>query len=267
MPLLNEILEQPTILGNLLSTGMPVVRQIAADLRGREIDYVLLAARGTSDNAGLYAKYLWGAFNHLPVALATPSLFTMYEQPPRLNRCLVVGVSQSGQSPDIVGVLAEGKKQGCSTLAITNEPDSPLATVADHVIDIQAGVEAAVAATKTYTAELMAIAMLSTAMDGDHTRQSMLADVPGWARQVLAQEDTIAQAAARYRFMQQCVVLGRGYNYSTAYEWSLKLKELAYIHAEPYSSADFLHGPIAMVERGFPVLAVAPGGRVFPGDY
>jgi glutamine---fructose-6-phosphate transaminase (isomerizing) len=263
MPLRDEILEQPAILGNLLSTGMPAVEKIAADIRNRPIDYVFLAARGTSDNAGLYAKYLWGAFNRLPVALANPSLFTMYEQPPRLSRCLVVGISQSGQSPDIVGVLAEGARQGCPTLAITNEPDSPLAHVADFVIDIQAGVEAAVAATKTYTAELMAIAMLSVALEDDGTRRPLLAGVPDWASQVIQQEDNIAQAAARYRFMQQCVVLGRGYNYSTAFEWSLKLKELTYILAEPYSSADFLHGPIAMVERGFPVLAIAPGGRVY----
>jgi glucosamine--fructose-6-phosphate aminotransferase (isomerizing) len=263
MPLRNEILEQPAILHHLFWAGMPAVEQIAADLSRREIDYVFLAARGTSDNAGLYAKYLWGAFNHLPVALATPSLFTMFEQPPRLDHCLVVGISQSGQSPDIVGVLVEGKRQGAPTLAITNEPASPLAAAADHVINIQAGVEAAVAATKTYTAELMAIAMLSIALDDNPVHRSMLAEVPGWASQVLEQEEAIARAAARYRFMQQCVVLGRGFNYSTAYEWSLKLKELAYIHAEPYSSADFLHGPIAMVERGFPVMAIAPGGRVF----
>jgi glucosamine--fructose-6-phosphate aminotransferase (isomerizing) len=263
MPLRTEILEQPTILGNLLTAGMPAVERIAADLRGREFDYIFLAARGTSDNAGLYAKYLWGAFNRLPVALAAPSLFTMYDQPPLLNGSLVVGISQSGQSPDIVGVLAEGKRQGCPTLAITNAPDSPLGHVADFVIDIRAGVEVAVAATKTYTAELMAIAMLSAALGGDSSRRALLQDIPGWAAQVLELEERIAQAAARYRFMHQCVVLGRGYNYSTAFEWSLKLKELAYILAEPYSSADFLHGPIAMVERGFPVMAVAPGGRVF----
>lgn len=263
MPLRDEILEQPAILGGLLLNGMPGVEKIATDLRNHQIDYVFLAARGTSDNAGLYAKYLWGAFNHLPVALATPSLFTLYGQPPRLNRCLVVGVSQSGQSPDIVGVLAEGARQGCPTLAITNAPDSPLARAADFVMDILAGVETAVAATKTYTAELMAIAMLSVALGVDSSRRNMLSNIPDWASQVLQQEDRIAQAAARYRFMQQCVVLGRGYNYSSAHEWSLKLKELTYVLAEPYSSADFLHGPIAMVERGFPVLAIAPGGRVF----
>ena len=263
MPLRDEILEQPATLRNLVAMGMPEMVNLVAALKNYQIDYVLLAARGTSDHAGLYAKYLWGAFNRLPVALATPSLFTMYEQPPLLKHCLVVGVSQSGQSPDIVGVLAEARQQGCPTLAITNLPDSPLGRVADFVIDIRAGVEAAVAATKTYTAELMAIAMLSVALEKDQSRRSLLAAVPDWAAQVLEQEQRIAHVAARYRFMQHCVVLGRGYNYSTAFEWSLKLKELAYVLAEPYSSADFLHGPIAMVERGFPVMAVAPGGRVY----
>ena len=264
MPLRAEILEQPKILGNLLDRQMPLVNQIVRALRqSNDIQYVFLAARGTSDHAGLYAKYLWGAYNRLPVALATPSLFSMYQQAPALAGSLVVGVSQSGQSPDIVGVLAEGRRQGRPTLAITNAPGSPLAGVADYVIDIQAGLEAAVAATKTYTAELMAIAMLSVALQEDADRLASLAQAPGWVEQVLLQEPHIRQIAPRYRFMQQCVVLGRGYNYSTAFEWSLKLKELSYLLAEPYSSADFLHGPIAMVERGFPVMAVAPGGKVY----
>jgi glucosamine--fructose-6-phosphate aminotransferase (isomerizing) len=264
MSLHSEILEQPAILANLLSRQMPLAAEIAEMIRKHpEINYVFLAARGTSDHAGLYAKYLWGAFNKLPVALATPSLFSMYEQPPSLKGSLVVGISQSGQSPDIVGVLAEGRRQGRPTLAITNAPDSPLARAADCVIEIQAGVEAAVAATKTYTAELMAIAMLSAALQEDSGRKELLANVPGWVERVLQLEERLAQAAPRYRFMHECVVLGRGYNYSTAFEWSLKLKELSYVLAEPYSSADFLHGPIAMVERGFPVMAVAPGGRVF----
>jgi glutamine---fructose-6-phosphate transaminase (isomerizing) len=264
MPLHDEICEQPTILGNLLERQMPGVHKIAASLRQRsDIDYVLLAARGTSDNAGLYAKYLWGAFNKLPTALATPSLFSIYDQPPGLKGALVVGISQSGQSPDIVSVLAEGRRQGRPTLAITNLPDSPLGRTANFVVNIQAGVEAAVAATKTYTAELMAIAMLSAALQSDPGREQALAGVPGWIEQVLRLEEQIAWIARRYRFMQQCVVLGRGYNYSTAFEWSLKLKELSYVLAEPYSSADFLHGPIAMVERGFPVMAIAPGGGVF----
>jgi glucosamine--fructose-6-phosphate aminotransferase (isomerizing) len=175
----------------------------------------------------------------------------------------VVGISQSGQSPDIISVLEEGRRQGCPTLAITNEPDSPLAQSADLVLDIQAGVERAVAATKTYTAELLAIAMLSAGMSGSDQAWQELERVPGWVESVLKVDPEIAGMAQRYRYMNQCVVLGRGYNYATAFEWALKIKELSYVAAEPYSPADFLHGPIAIVDRGFPVLAVAPEGKVF----
>jgi glucosamine--fructose-6-phosphate aminotransferase (isomerizing) len=246
---------------------MGVVAEIASQIRKREPAYIFLAARGTSDNAGRYAQYLWGAHNRMPIALATPSLFTLYGRPPHLKGALVVGVSQSGQSPDIVGVLEEARRQGCLTLAITNTPDSPLAHTSDFVIDIQAGKESAVAATKTYTASLMAIAMLSQAVDGDEEKRRVLEAVPGWMENMLQLDDRLQQIAQRYRFMEQCVVLGRGYNYSTAFEWSLKMKELTYVSAEPYSSADFLHGPIAVVEQGYPVMAVAPGGRVYRDMY
>jgi len=263
MTLHDEILEQPARLKQLISDQRKNVEEIARAIRSYDIQYAFLAARGTSDNAGRFANYLWGALNSLPMALATPSLFTYYQQPPKLNGALVVGISQSGQSPDIISVLVEGKRQGRPTLAITNTPDSPLAKTADFILDIQAGAEQAVAATKTYTAELMAIAMLSVAMSGSQARWQELAQVPGWVEEVLKEDGGIAQLAQRYRYMQQCVVLGRGYNYATAFEWALKLKELTYVKAEPYSSADFLHGPIAMVERGFPVMAIVPSGKVF----
>lgn len=264
MSLHSEIFEQPARLAHLLNSQRAHIEAIAADLRKQEICFAFLAARGTSDNAGRYANYLWGALNKLPMALATPSLFTYYQQPPVLRNALVVGVSQSGQSPDIVSVVAEGKRQGNPTLAFTNEPDSPLAQAADYLIDLSVGAEQAVAATKTYTAELLAIAMLSVALADETARWDELAQVPGWIEAVLAQDAAIAQMAQRYRYMQQCVVLGRGYNYATAFEWALKLKELTYLEAEPYSSADFQHGPVAMVGRGFPVLAVAPAGAVYP---
>jgi len=262
MTLHTEIFEQPERLASLLDKQKQTVIEIAKAIRSRNVQFAFLAARGTSDNAGRYANYLWGAHNQLPMALATPSLFTYYQSPPRLQNALVIGVSQSGQSPDIVSVLEEGRKQKCLTLAITNDPTSPLAQSADFVLDIQAGPEKAVAATKTYTTELMAIAMLSAALlnSDEHWRQ--LASVPEWARYVLNLDEKIAQMAQRYRYMSHCVVLGRGFNYATAYEWALKLKELTYLIAEPYSSADFQHGPIAMVEGGFPVLAVAPRGKV-----
>ncbi len=206
---------------------------------------------------------MWGAFNHLPVTLATPSLFSIYQSPPKLAPdTLVVGVSQSGQSPDIVAVLKEARQQGQTTLAITNKPESPLAEVADHIIDIRAP-EKAVAATKSYTAQLQAIAMLSAELAGDAVRLEEIQSLPEWIDAVLKEDDEIATAALRYRYMNQCVVLGRGFNYATAFEWALKMKEMAYVVADPYSSADFRHGPIALVERGFPVMAVAPSGAVY----
>jgi glutamine---fructose-6-phosphate transaminase (isomerizing) len=262
MTLHSEIFEQPERLASLLDKQKQTVVEIAKAIQSRNVQYAFLAARGTSDNAGRYANYLWGAHNGIPLALATPSLFTYYQTPPRLNNALVVGVSQSGQSPDIVSVLEEGRKQGCLTLAITNIPDSPLAKAAEFVLDIQAGPEKAVAATKTYTAELMAIAMISAALNNSKERWSELALVSNWAEQTLKLDKEIAQMTQRYRYMNQCVSLGRGFNYATAFEWALKLKELTYLIAEPYSSADFQHGPIAMVEGGFPVLAVAPNGKV-----
>ncbi|HEY9152923.1 MAG TPA: SIS domain-containing protein [Anaerolineales bacterium] len=262
MSLHSEILEQPERLEKLVASQRKTVEEIARAIKSRGISYVFLAARGTSDNAGRYANYLLGAVNRLPLALATPSLFTYYQQPPNLKGALVVGISQSGQSPDIVSVLHEGKRQGCLTLAITNEPDSPLAAPADFVFDVQAGPELAVAATKTYTAELMAIAMLSAALNGDESNWGALAKVPTWINEVLKHDEAIRQTAERYRYMQQCVVLGRGFNYATAYEWALKLKELTYVEAEPYSSADFQHGPIAIVAKGFPVMAVVSAGKV-----
>ena len=262
MTLLSEILEQPQRLSDLLVQQRQTTEEIARVIHTYQVEYVFLAARGSSDNAGRYASYLWGAHNRLPVALATPSLFTYYKAPPLLKNALVVGISQSGQSPDILAVMEEGKRQNCLTLAITNSPTSPLGQMADVTLDILSGPEIAVAATKTYTAQLMAIAMLSVALAGETKLWAVLEKVPGWISTTLNQSNEIAQASQRYRNMHQCVVLGRGYNYATAYEWALKMKELAYIMAEPYSSADFQHGPIALIESGFPVMAVAPRGKV-----
>src|SRR5512141_2789468 len=191
MTLHSEIFEQPERLASLLDKQKQTVLEIAKAIQARNVAYAFLAARGTSDNAGRYANYLWGAHNQLPLALATPSLFTYYQTPPRLHNALVVGVSQSGQSPDIVSVLEEGRRQNCLSLAITNIPDSPLAKAADFVLDIQAGPEKAVAATKTYTAELMSLAMLSAAMSGKDAYWNELASVPKWAEQALALDQEI----------------------------------------------------------------------------
>ena len=264
MSLRSEILDQPAVLARLLATRMDDVRRMVQEVARRDVEFVLIAARGTSDNAGLFAKYLWGIENHLPVALAAPSMFSVYQSPPRLRRALVVGISQSGQSPDIVAVVQEGQRQGAATLAITDDPGSPLAQAAQHVIFTDTGTERSVAATKTYTAQLMAIAMISVGLrEGSEGRRELDA-VPGLISRALDLEPVVERAAASFREMTQSVVLGRGFNYATAHEWSLKLKELAYVMAAPYSSADFLHGPVAMLDRGFPVLVVAPSGAVLP---
>ena len=260
MALRDEIFEQQDSIKNLLVNQTDPIQSIAQSI-GKPSN-IFIAARGTSDNAARYAKYVWGYNNQIPVALAAPSLFSVYQKPPLLNDNLVVGISQSGESPDLLAVLAEANQQGCKTLAITNQSGSPLALEADYVIDIQAGPELSVAATKSYTAQLGVIAMLSAAWTNDPKPWKQLTEIPNFISILLEQEKQIQTYALRYRYMDQCVVLGRGFNYATAFEWSLKLKELAYVVAQPYSSADFLHGPIALVSSGFPVFAVAPQGDV-----
>ena len=264
MGLREEIFEQPAVLSRFLEQQSEAIERVAAAIHSREVDFVLLAARGTSDHAAVYAQYLWGARNRLAVALAAPSLFSLYGASPRLERALVVGISQSGQSPDVAEVITDARRQGALTLALTNAVDSPLAHGAEFAVDLSAGVEKAVAATKTYTAELMAVAALSVALDGDADSRAALARVPAAAAEALQQDEPARRIAVEDRELAHCVVLGRGYHYSTALEWALKLKELAYVLADPYSSADFQHGPIAVVEPGFPVLAVAPSGATLP---
>src|SRR5438067_9577616 len=170
-----EIWSQPEVIKRLLERETEHIQQIVEQLPA--FDYALIAARGSSDHAATYAKYAWPSFAGYPVALAAPSLLTMYKSPPRLSGALVVGISQSGQSPDIIAVLEEGKRQGRPTLAITNDGASPLATIADHVVELHAGQEQSVAATKTYTAQLATMAIFAAALSGDPQRLAELAQL------------------------------------------------------------------------------------------
>ncbi|HMR63076.1 MAG TPA: SIS domain-containing protein [Anaerolineae bacterium] len=262
--LFQEIHEQPAVLETVLRREEEKVKRLAAEIKARQLTQVVIAARGTSDNAGRYAQYLLGAVNGLIVTLTTPSLFTIYQQPPRLSNALVLGISQSGRGPDIVAVLQEARRQGALTAAITNFPDSELGQVADFVVKLHAGIERSIAATKTYTSQLAAIALLSAILANDAQMLAALHQVPGSVAEALRTAPDIARIAERYRYMRDCVVIGRGYNYATAYELALKLKELTYVIAEPYSSADFLHGPLALIEHGFPAIVIAPSGRMLP---
>jgi glutamine---fructose-6-phosphate transaminase (isomerizing) len=261
-----EILQQPEIVRTFLHNERENARQIASKLRGR-FTYILIAARGSSDNAARYAQYLFGLQHRIQVALATPSLFTMYETPPVMDGALVVGISQSGQSPDIVSVLAEGKKQGRPTLAITNDPESPLARTADFILPLGTGPEKAVAATKTYTTSLAALALLSCTLAENTANLEALLTIPDMMQRTLDGLDPCLAHVERYRYIQQTAVIGRGLNYATAFEVALKIKELTRVVAEPYSSADFRHGPIATAQPGFPVILIAPKGAVYQDTY
>jgi len=263
--LYQEIQQQPTVLAAVLAQEQATIEQLAAAMRDRQVAQVVIAARGSSDNAGRYAQYLLGAVNGRVVTLATPSLFSIYRQPPRFSpNTLVLGISQSGQSPDIVAVLAEARRQHVLTAAITNSPGSDLGQQADFVIDLHAGPERSIAATKSYTGQLAAIALLSASLAADAPMRAALQQLPALAAQTLAMDQEIARIVERYRYMQHCVVIGRGYNYATAFELALKLKELTYTIVEAYSSADFLHGPLAVVDPGFPLIIIAPSGAVLP---
>ena len=256
-----EIRSQPQVVARLLEQELRPIEQIIARLPS--FDYALIAARGSSDHAAIYAKYAWAALARYPVALATPSLHTLYHTAPRMNGALVVGISQSGQSPDILAVLEEGKKQGRPTLAITNDGASPLAASADHVIELHAGPEQSVAATKTYLAELAVMAAFAAVWSGNQQYLADLQRLPAALETIIQGTAALAERSERYRYMDQCVVIGRGYNYATSFELALKLKELTYVMAISYSSADFRHGPIATIDIGSPAVLVMPAGQTF----
>lgn len=258
--LYREIHEQPQTLETLLACERPGLRALADAVKQNRVRHVVIAGRGTSDNAGRYAKYVLGAVNGLPVALAAPSLYTVYGQTPAVTDSLVLGISQSGKSPDIVSVLEDARRQGAITAAITNFPDSDLAAAADYIVELHAGEERSIAATKTYTSELVAVALLSAFLKGDDELVSQIERLPDAVAKTLEIESLVAEVAPRYRYMRDCVVIGRGFNYATAFELALKLKELTYTIAEPYSSADFMHGPLALIEYGFPAIVIAPTG-------
>ena len=257
----NEIASQPDVVKRILEDETRHIEKIVAQLPA--FDYVLIAARGSSDHAATYAKYAWTSLAGYPVALAAPSLQTMYKAPVRLTSALVIGISQSGQSPDIMAVLEEGKRQGRPTLAITNDGSSPLASVADHVIELHAGPEQSIAATKTYTAQLTVMAIFAATLSGYAQHLDALRQIPLAMEYTLQLNSKLAQIVERYRYMDRCIVIGRGYNYASSFELALKLKELTYTMASAYSSADFRHGPIATIESGIPVFLFMPTGATY----
>lgn len=263
---LDEIHEQPAAFSRVLDLEWPTACQIAREVKRRDVRFAVIAARGSSDNAATFGKYLLEIENGLPVSLASPSVVGLYGARMRLERGLVIGISQSGEAPDVTEVLARSKEMGALTVAITNTEGSVMAETADHVLLCRAGEEKSVAATKTYVNSLGALYLLSAALGG---RTAGLLDaaraLPERMERVIEMEDLIRSRVERYRYMEECVVISRGLNLATAHEAALKLTETCYVVAKPYSSSDFLHGPIAMVEEGFPCMLFAPDGVCLPG--
>jgi glucosamine--fructose-6-phosphate aminotransferase (isomerizing) len=260
----SELREQPSALATLLEREAAHAREVAEVFRRDDIRYVLIASRGSSSNAARYAQYLLGRANRVPVMFATPSLYTIYEQPPKLDGAIVIGISQSGASPDVASVLAEARRQGRPTIALTNDSGSPLAQQADHVLPLNAGEERAVAATKTYLNSVGAIALLFAAISQDAVALGELGEMPGILEQQIALSLETLPPLDEYRDAVGATVVARGVNYGTAFEIALKIRELSGLVVEAYSPADLMHGPIAAIQPGWPVVVVAPTGPARP---
>ncbi len=256
-----ELREQPEVVARLLDATWPRLPELREALLGSAPDGVVLVARGSSDNAARYAQYLWGLRLGIPVTLATPSLASVYGRRLDLARHAVVAVSQSGASPDVVGVVEQARASGAPTLAVTNDPGSPLASAAEHVLDLGAGPERSVAATKTYTASLLAVALLGVALGEQRHRDQDHADlerVPDAMRAAIDNTHGVSEAVRLLEPHHRAVCVGRGLNLATAHETALKLTELTGTLVAPYSPADLMHGPVAAVGPEVPVVALAP---------
>lgn len=262
--MLEEIYQQPQAIASAIAKENSAVAALVRELKEKNVRGVVIVARGTSDNAATYAKYLIEIMCGIPVSLAAPSVITLYDSALHLENFFVLGISQSGQATDVIQTLSSARASGAITACITNEADSPLTQVCDHVLLCHAGVERAVAATKTYTATLTLIILFAAHWANSSGLLDSLKLAPEQITAVLKLDDTIASAVERYRYITECAVLARGLNQATALEAALKMTETSYLLAKPYSGADFLHGPIAMVHEGFPIFLYAPDGRAFP---
>ncbi len=259
-----EIFETPELLRAAIPAYAEALVPAAGAVRGRMLRAVVFAGRGSSDNVGIYFKYLTETHAALPVAFAAPSVVTLYGAAPDLSDKLVVAASQSGQAADVAAVLALARRQGAVTVALTNDPESPVARSSDHPLDLRMGREESVAATKTFTAELLGLGMLSALLAADRALEAALKTVPAAIERVLSQRPAIEREAIRLRDMASCFVLARGFHLAVAFELALKLQESCYVRAHAYSLPDFQHGPFALAERDALFILLAPSGKTMP---
>lgn len=255
----SEIREEPEVLKRILDNNISILSKVRSYIEKKDIKGVYISARGTSDNASNLGKYLIESMLGYITSLSAPSLFTIYKTPPQLKNNIVIGVSQSGRGEDVCEVVAKGKRDGAFCLAITNDPNSPLAEMADEVILCWAGEEKSVPATKTYLAEIFNLYLFCAILSDNKNLLSLLKDsIPIYVKETIDNSYNID--VSRFHFMDRCIVIGRGFNYPSAIEFSLKLKETSYVFSEPFSSADFLHGPLVLVSPQMPIFIFIPSG-------
>jgi glutamine---fructose-6-phosphate transaminase (isomerizing) len=255
----DEIRQQPAAIERTLKAEWRRAEKLRRHFEQNPVRLIVLAARGTSDNAAQFGRYLLEISTGIPVSLAAPSVSTLYRSQINFSEAVVVAISQSGESTDTNIVLEQAKAASAFTIGITNESESTLARIADDAFLVRAGKEKSVAATKTYTGQLTCLYLLAYAL-GARIKLPDLQRVPDWTSAALKLEEDIQQRAERYCFMRHAVCVGRGLNYSNSFEFALKLMETCYVVAERFSSADLLHGPIAMLEASFPAFLFCPSG-------
>lgn len=255
----DEICQQPAAIERTLRQEWRSAEELREHFERNPVRLIVLAARGTSDNAAQFGRYLLEISTGIPVSLAAPSIVTLYNAPLNLKDAVVVAISQSGESTDTNLVLEHAKAAGAFTIGITNEPESSLAKLSEHTLLVRAGKEKSVAATKTYTGQLACFYLLAHAL-GAPLRVEDLQRIPEGTEAALKLEKEIRERAERYCFMRHAVCVGRGLNYANSFEFALKLMETCYVVAERFSSADLLHGPIAMLEQSFPAFLFCPSG-------
>ena len=259
-----EIREEPSALDRLITKELKRVWALAERWAERPPRFIFIAARGTSDHVALYGKYLFETMTHIPTGLAAPSISSIYQAQVNVEGALFIGISQSGEAADVISVLEQANAGGADTLAITNVGNSPITKIAQHTIPLHAKPELAVAATKTFSNSMAALLLLAAAIGRNAELRAELERLPALVADVLGHEQQIQNKMERFRYLRECVVLGRGYNLATAYELALKMRETSNVRAQPFASPDFVHGPIAIIEEGYPVIAFANRGVTLP---
>ena len=261
--MLEEILEQPVALSGIEKENESTLKALAAEINDKKIKTAVFSGRGTSDHASIYGQYLFGIKNGIVSSLAIPSCITSYDCEFAFENMLVIGVSQSGKAADALAVLNQAKNKDAVTVAITNDKNSPMALSAKYHLYCNTGAEISVAATKTFTAQMYLIALLSAYISGDNEFLSDLRTVPDSAKELIGNADLIREQVVRYRFMNEGFVLARGICYPVALETALKIQETCYIKMKGYAISDFYHGPMAQLDSDVPVIIYAVKGHTF----